>query len=271
MDNQNSQSKPKRRMMVDYLEQRLQSLVEDNLSRLFGGNLNPQTLIHKLVRALEENIQETDDQLVAPNQFTVFLSPSNAEQILTQDENMTTWLAEQLLAVAYESRIYLHQIPQITLVPDDNVADHQVVIETEFSDQDFETTDKLDALLDGTGPNFRAPKATLMWEDREIPLTKKVVNIGRQRDNHIVIDRQTISRYHCQLRLRFGRYIVYDLHSKAGLFVNGMRIQEHILLSGDTIGLGSSCQMIYIEDNSTLSQASEGQGTDTEVFTNSDV
>lgn len=268
MDKQKGQSKSQHRMMIDYLEKRLQSLVEDNLSRLFGGNLKPQTLIRKLVRALEDALLEEDDQLVAPNQFTIFLSPSNVEQLLSQDEHITTWLAEQLLAVAYESHIFIHQMPQITLVNDQNIPDHQVVIETEFSNRDSETTDKLDSLLDGTGAGFRVPKATLMLNDREIALAKKVINIGRRRDNHIVIDQQTISRYHCQLRLRFGRYVVYDLHSKSGVFVNGMRIQEHILQSGDTIGLGVSCQLVYVEDNSTLSKGI--QDTDTDVLFTSD-
>jgi len=58
-----------------------------------------------------------------------------------------------------------------------------------------------------------------------------------------------VSRSHAQLRLRFGHYVVYDLGSTAGTFVNGQRIEECVLRPGDVISLGG-VPVIYGEDAS---------------------
>jgi pSer/pThr/pTyr-binding forkhead associated (FHA) protein len=62
-----------------------------------------------------------------------------------------------------------------------------------------------------------------------------------------VIDDARVSRSHAQLRLRFGHYVVYDLGSSGGTFVNGQRIEECVLRPGDVISLGG-VPVIYGED-----------------------
>jgi pSer/pThr/pTyr-binding forkhead associated (FHA) protein len=74
-----------------------------------------------------------------------------------------------------------------------------------------------------------------------------VVSIGRRFDNHIILDDSRVSRAHAQLRLRFGHYVVYDLSSTGGTFVNDKRVEECVLRPGDVISLGG-VTMIYGED-----------------------
>ncbi|MFH1736832.1 MAG: FHA domain-containing protein, partial [Actinomycetota bacterium] len=47
-----------------------------------------------------------------------------------------------------------------------------------------------------------------------------------------------ISRHHADIRLEDGRYIITDLGSTNGTFVNGKRIAEARLKNGDKIGVG---------------------------------
>ena len=75
------------------------------------------------------------------------------------------------------------------------------------------------------------------------------INLGRRLDNHIIIDDPRVSRNHAQLRLRFGHYVVYNLGSTGGTFVNGQRIEECVLRPGDVISLGG-VPIIYGEDSS---------------------
>ena len=56
---------------------------------------------------------------------------------------------------------------------------------------------------------------------RVIPLTQPVVNIGRRVENTLVIDDPRVSRTHAQLRAINGRYIIFDLNSTGGTFING--------------------------------------------------
>lgn len=65
------------------------------------------------------------------------------------------------------------------------------------------------------------------------------VTIGRNRENvvQITYDAQ-VSRQHCRLYERDGRFYVQDLGSTRGTWVNGERVLERRLLGGETLHLG---------------------------------
>jgi pSer/pThr/pTyr-binding forkhead associated (FHA) protein len=92
------------------------------------------------------------------------------------------------------------------------------------------------------------PRAFVILDgERTISLREPVLNLGRRLDNQIIVDDPRVSRSHAQLRLRFGHYVVYDLGSTGGTFVNGKRIEECVLRPGDVISLGG-VPVIYGED-----------------------
>jgi pSer/pThr/pTyr-binding forkhead associated (FHA) protein len=80
------------------------------------------------------------------------------------------------------------------------------------------------------------------------PLERSVINIGRRSDNHLVLDDPRISRYHAQLRAIRGRYIIFDLNSTGGSFVNGHRTTQSVLYPGDVISLGG-VRIIFGQDS----------------------
>jgi len=57
------------------------------------------------------------------------------------------------------------------------------------------------------------------------------------RDNHLVIDDPRVSRLHAQLRIVRGQFVIFDLDSTGGTFVNGQRIHQYTLRAGDVISL----------------------------------
>jgi pSer/pThr/pTyr-binding forkhead associated (FHA) protein len=67
-------------------------------------------------------------------------------------------------------------------------------------------------------------------------------------DNQLVIDDPRVSRSHAQLRAIKGRYILFDLNSTGGTFVNGQRTNQSILYPGDVISL-SGVPLIFGQDN----------------------
>ncbi|MCI0664746.1 MAG: MFS transporter, partial [Acidobacteria bacterium] len=71
--------------------------------------------------------------------------------------------------------------------------------------------------------------------------------IGKGPENTIVITDTAISRRHAAIELREGRYLIKDLGSLNGLFVNSLRIGEHgrMLLDGDQIELGRTRITFY--------------------------
>ena len=82
---------------------------------------------------------------------------------------------------------------------------------------------------------------------RHIPLDKPLLTVGRRMDNDIVIDSPAVSRKHAQMRWRYGRFILYDAGSRAGLRVNGQPAQEWVLRPGDVINLVDDVSLIYGE------------------------
>ena len=62
--------------------------------------------------------------------------------------------------------------------------------------------------------------------------------IGRTQDNQIVVPTKEVSRRHAEIVMTDGSYVVKDLGSPNGTFVNGERVTEHRLQEGDKITLG---------------------------------
>ncbi|MCJ7624084.1 MAG: FHA domain-containing protein, partial [Anaerolineaceae bacterium] len=66
------------------------------------------------------------------------------------------------------------------------------------------------------------------------------ISIGRETDNHIVINHPMVSRYHALIERLGKRFQIRDTHSANGVFVNGEKIQKLAWLKeGDEIKIGS--------------------------------
>ncbi len=108
-----------------------------------------------------------------------------------------------------------------------------------------ETQDKNQQEEDTTMPE----NAFLIIEGVKVfPLKVSVVNIGRRLDNQLVIDDPRVSRNHVQLRSLKGRFVLFDLNSTGGTFVNGQRTNQSVLYPGDVISL-AGVAIIFGQDN----------------------
>lgn len=68
-----------------------------------------------------------------------------------------------------------------------------------------------------------------------------ITTIGRTPDNEIQIERPEVSRKHARIALSSdGSYKLTDLSSGNGTYVNGQRVGEHLLKSGDRIQVGNT-------------------------------
>ena len=85
-------------------------------------------------------------------------------------------------------------------------------------------------------------KLILKFKDnviKEYPITGSQVKIGREEDNDIVIDNAAVSRHHAKIKRAGSGYIVEDLNSTNGTFVNEDRIkQQEKLQAGDIVIVG---------------------------------
>jgi len=81
---------------------------------------------------------------------------------------------------------------------------------------------------------------------KEIPFDKDSFSVGRKQDNDIVIDNPAISGHHCKISLQGGTYVVEDLDSTNGTYVNEKKIKKSGLHHNDVVGIAKHA-LVFIE------------------------
>lgn len=93
-------------------------------------------------------------------------------------------------------------------------------------------------------------------------LDKSEISIGREAGSDVFINDVEVSRHHARLNDQASNYVLEDLGSTNGTFVNGQRVvDQRILQPGDTILLGENVSLTFeavpFDPNATqVSQAS---------------
>ena len=86
------------------------------------------------------------------------------------------------------------------------------------------------------------PTITLKFKDNvisEFPIAKgQAVTIGRRDDNDITIENLAVSGHHAKIDSVGEGYLLTDLQSKNGSFVNDQNVTSHWLKHGDVITIG---------------------------------
>jgi FHA domain/FhaA, N-terminal domain len=197
----------------------------------------PQGLTHSLVEAMRSGVRPgVDGVLVAPNLYIIQVHPDQVEALLGTPEFMDE-LVGLLRQASLEGGLQLSGPLSLRVEPGWDLSPGQVRVSAIDSLQDLSPTSGL--ALNPETPLPAIPLGAFLIVDgmRVYPLEVVVVNIGRREDNHLVIDDPRVSRLHAQLRIVRGQYVIFDLDSTGGTFVNGLRIHQYTLRAGDVISL----------------------------------
>jgi pSer/pThr/pTyr-binding forkhead associated (FHA) protein len=73
---------------------------------------------------------------------------------------------------------------------------------------------------------------------KEVPLTQAATTIGRLPDNNVQIDNLAVSGHHAKISWEQDHYVVEDLGSLNGTYVNDERIGKATLRHGDKVKIG---------------------------------
>lgn len=72
----------------------------------------------------------------------------------------------------------------------------------------------------------------------EYPLDKDTLSIGRNPECDIFLNDMTVSREHAELNAHADAYIIRDLQSFNGVWVNNVTVTQHALRPGDYVQIG---------------------------------
>lgn len=91
-------------------------------------------------------------------------------------------------------------------------------------------------------------------QNLDLQVNKPIV-IGRSSSSDYKIEDEKISSSHCRLHLKQNKLEVFDLDSKNGTYLNGIRIEQADVFMGDEILVGET--LITLEERSSDDEALE--------------
>ena len=238
------------KLNLDQLEAKLQSLVENQLVDVLPGLKVEDRMISRLASALRQNIiQQKDESAIAPNVYTLIVGADSSP--VWREPGTLDALKNVIVKAGRDIGLKFASQPTITITMDESYAPGDVSVVASH---------KLEPVADTRGmPNPSGERteagenipenAFLIIEGVKVhPLNESVVNIGRRLENNLVIDDPRVSRNHAQLRAIKGRFVLFDLNSTGGTFVNGQRTSQTVLYPGDVISL-AGVALIFGQDN----------------------
>ena len=244
------------KLKLEQLESNLQKLVEINLAGILPGVKLEDRVIQNLAAALRENIvQQKNDSPLAPNVFTIIVSTDTAP--MWKEPRTIDTLKNIITTAGREAGLKFVGQPIINITTDDSFsADEVRVVASHKLEPVAETQGIQNTTGDSTADETAGipENAFLIVEGVKVySLTESVVNIGRRLENQLVIDDPRVSRNHAQLRAIKGRFVLFDLNSTGGTYVNGQRTSQTVLYPGDVISL-AGVALIFGQDTPTPNQ-----------------
>jgi pSer/pThr/pTyr-binding forkhead associated (FHA) protein len=238
-------------LKLDQLEAKIQKLVEDQLAGILPGLKLEDRVIQRLASAVKENIiQQKDDRAIAPNEFTLIVATDTSP--MWKEPSTIDALKNIVTTASRDVGLRFVTQPTINITTDDNFSSDEIKVIAAHKLEPVGDTQGMQTSM-GNEENQDADNipenAFLIVEGVKVhPLTESVVNIGRRLENQLVIDDPRVSRNHAQLRAIKGRFVLFDLNSTGGTFVNGQRTSQTVLYPGDVISL-AGVALIFGQDN----------------------
>jgi pSer/pThr/pTyr-binding forkhead associated (FHA) protein len=236
---------------LDELESHLQYLVEVKLLKYLPGYNIENRITQQLAIAMKNSLREQDGAIFAPNVYVIIAHPSTLAQWHNR-QNLFGVLADALQSIGEEAGFHFFANPTVSTVEDPKKRVGMTEIVASFGIETVEETQgmQLEVKGDVLADNIPQNAFLILAGSKIIPLNLPVINIGRRLNNQIIIDDERVSRTHAQFRITKGRFMIFDLNSTGGTFVNRKRINQSILFPGDVISL-AGVTLIFGQDQPT--------------------
>jgi hypothetical protein len=256
------------------IEHRIESLIEGAFGRAFKSHVQPVELARKLAKEMDENKSVSVSRVYVPNEYLLYLSPSDREQFSSYEESLVTELSDYLSEHARREGYALLTTPKVVLHEDEDLEVGEFGIATRMVQPRREApSPQAPPAPSAPAPSADAPASSEAGETKiyrpapdtaavsaeeadrlglahtppaivlkgvEHPLDKPLLVIGRSRDCDITVEDANVSRRHAEIRIENGSYWLVDLGSTNGVELNGKRVERERLEHGDSIVVGKT-------------------------------
>ena len=212
-------------MVLKRIEQKLEKLVEGTFTRVFPSSVKPIELGKRIRRVLEDKKTiGVQGQIIIPNRYVISLSLKDLENIESIQESIQREISSSIRDHANDENYHFQGTLTVEI----------------FSNSSLKTGSiEVDGLFEENKGGF--PPGSLIDENGErLIITEQKLSIGRDTKSTMQVVDVEVSRNHAEIRLLNTSFVLIDLQSTNGTFVNGQRVQEHTLQNFDQIKIGST-------------------------------
>jgi hypothetical protein len=238
------------------LEAKIAGLVEGTFSRAFKSEVRPVEIARKLTKEMDQHKVTSLSRTYVPNEYAVWLSPSDREHFASYEDELRRELSGYLLEHARREKLALLTPPHIAFRTDQRLRLGEFGIQArlvrpaadgrEAPSQGehghtmvYTVSERLSEPLQAPHPTRATAK--LRVGDRTAIVGSAGAVLGRSKECDVVLDDPNVSRRHAEIRPSGGGWTVRDLGSTNGVKVNGRRLEQpQSLRPGDELTLGTS-------------------------------
>jgi hypothetical protein len=237
--------------------------------------LQPVEIAKELVKEMLRHKQVSISQVYVPNIYRVFLNPKDWGPLASFGETFLIELSKHLFLEGERNGYTFLSKPLIELHADETVTLHEMLIEVDFDDSiDIDWGETENNLPENNPPETELWRDyTTVFQDQDktnspeeslgsrnlryileiidgpdngkvITLDGDNIYIGRHAQCGLVINDPEVSRRHIKMMRGKEGWLIDDLGSTNGTFINGQRISRYLVSPGDRIQLGQSVLVI---------------------------
>jgi hypothetical protein len=259
------------------IEGSLEKYIEKFFHDKYKGRVHPLEIAKKLAREMRNRKRVSINHTYVPNKYLVYLHPEDSQAVAPIAPLLIRELKDYLEKKAAEKKHILIASPEIIFQTDENLKIGQLHVEGSFEEVKTNKGEKVEDKWSLTKKeegveedekntlcykpiknvipaqnNFPEPKGQLTLNtgtagSKVFCLKASPLIIGRHESCDIILNDHSVSRRQAKIEYREGEYILTDLASTNGTFVNGKRITTHPLRDGDTIKAGTSLLFFKLE------------------------
>ena len=251
------------------LEGNLEKYIEGFFKDKFKGRVQPAEIAKQLAREMRNHRRVSISNTYVPNEYHVMLHPEDWENVGSFNKMLALELQDYLQHKAEEKGFTLVGQPLVILEKDEDLSLGNIQVQAEFSeaipvnieslrkehvgDEESDQNTQMYQPLKDTSPMGRIETVSKLvvtkGQDcgKEYSLGNYQTIIGRRETNDIVLNDVSVSRRHAQLEHNNNRFVLTDLNSTNGTFINGHRITKQLLEPGDIITFGTTVCIFKVD------------------------
>jgi hypothetical protein len=226
------------RLFEDWVTESL----EGRLGALLGGHMQPVDIAKRIALSMDDHRTQAGERTYVPNVYRVYLGPVAYAEIATFAGAVESELGQFVTRRAAEYRYSLAGAPGVRLLVDADLGGDRMRVDSAIADA--RSGSEMDRTRAIAAPDVAAHvnAAMAVVADGRPPMTLvgDEVTLGRALDNAVIVDHASVSRHHARLLRRGAFWLMEDLGSSHGSYVNGQRVTSSLLRPGDELRLGAA-------------------------------